>query len=73
MTRPRACQVAASALVVVLSACSGGQGPTQPDIERDAGDGGGGMEEPGADAVSPAPTTGESPDVGPETLEPDGQ
>ena len=73
MTRPRAGCLAAAALVVVLSACSGGQGPTQPDIDRSPGDSGGGMEEPDADAVSPAPTTGESPDVGPETLEPDGQ
>lgn len=36
---------AAAALAFALAACGGGEGPTQPDIDREAADDGAGLEE----------------------------
>lgn len=56
----RLTRLAASALLAAaLAGCSGGQGPTQPDIDRDNPDNGTLEQPPGDEQSSPSP--GQSP------------
>lgn len=71
---------AAATLALALAACSGGEGPTMPDVDRTPAEEGGGLEEetpPGAeDDTSPEggaePTPGQSPIDEPDDPQPGG-
>ncbi|HVM00861.1 MAG TPA: hypothetical protein VM324_16345 [Egibacteraceae bacterium] len=61
---------AAAAFVAALAGCTGGQGPTLPDIEREPGGGGAGLEEQDPGGVAPAPSPGQSPIDEPDDSQP---
>lgn len=67
---------AAATLAVAMSACTGGEGPTMPDVDRTPTDEGGGLEEDSTEGDAPdgeaEPTPGQSPIDEPDDPQPGG-